>query len=413
MAETTTENAQVIELSPEELALSLQLSPKVTHKKEKIKLTDILLPYAKNTRNNGDPEADLDIQSMRDAIAMFGGITTPPFINGDTMETIRGFRRLTGALAWYNDPACPKKLKDALEKIECEVWRGLSDDDEMKLRVDDGETSVLPRSAVYRTFFRVRETFDKLQAYRMLYQSLARATGSTDKAAKAAHLRGRERDDFLKTWFKGTGDQFLELVRCWGPVAMDCLVYTELAKERNPGTNEGSINKDDSGKTNVRWFFFDQPGHCRLDRSRVKEISERLTKDAKSLADRERIVKEMMDHFWKIDKGQVTVEPPTKRRTDKEIIEDIGTFNSDIMKQALLSVTADKGAGKARASLRSFDEALTKRDSILARYAEIKNKVKKSTTLAFSDLDLVICAIQTPSPANLKKVDAFFDSLVK
>ncbi len=333
----------------------------------------IVINYTKNWRHNLNPKADLGVESMVDSIREKGGLETPPEINGDTMDLMRGYRRLTAAGILLNDPNTPEELKAKLRTVKVKAWYNISQQRETELRFDDGESKPLAKSEIMKSWFRLRSTFDVKTCKRLAYQSIARYTGNLKKANQAEQLRGVDRDNFLNTWFKGTIDQFLEYAILFGPKCQECLVMSELASERLPSPEEAT--KDADGNPTKNYKFFEREGYCHLDRTKIKAIwdicgpkekVEALKNPDEMITEaRIRLAEAEMLKLWRIE--QNLDAPPAeapKRMKDSDIESSVGLRKNEDLRKILGSVLGGNEAQKFREQVADIDKKWSNVDAV-------------------------------------------------
>lgn len=351
-------------------------------KSETRALKDLKFSYAENWRNNGNPEVDLAISSMVEDVLREGRIHTPLLINGETNEVLRGFRRGTAALRIVADGKAPQEVVKNLEKLSVVAMYGLTPKREMELRYDDGGFKQLNKSEIVRAYFRfLDKMFDKDTIYAIMYQSLARYTGKTEKIAKVETLKGTERAQYLRDWFKGTCEQFFLYAYELGRTAQECLVLSELAKER-------ALTEAEQAQM-----------ICKLDRARVKEL-----RTIQKEAGNDSVAAKMLE-YGKVDRGEVETAAETKRLTEADTKSKVQGFGSDEIKTALLATVSGDDAAKARERLAELDHILAARGHVLSAIKANVEAVKCPHTKA------IFLAVLYPNKDSLSIVETAFKAI--
>lgn len=345
---------------------------------------DLVFDRTGNWRNHGNLQVDLAIPTMRLDIERHGRIITPLVINGETNVVYHGNRRGETALEIFNDPKAPHDLVEQMKRIPVRAIYGIvpGSKEEMELRFDDGGYKPLSKSETIRSFFMfLDKCYDLVTIYLIMYQTLARFTGKTEKISQVESRKGADRAEFLRKWFKGTCEQYLMYAYELGREAQTCLILSELAKERELTTEE---------KAQLI---------CKLDRSRVKELRD-IQKDKDATDDpRERVLAKMQE-YGAIDRGETVAPTVTKRWTEKEVEGKVNGFGSDELRLALTATGAGEEARKARDVLGALDHELAALKDLRAVVREKLDGVKDA------NVKVVLSAFLYPSKDVVGNVSA-------
>jgi hypothetical protein len=342
----------------------------------KMALKDIKMSLQDNWRSTGNIDVDYSVPTMVEDILSAGRIHTPLHVEKKTGELLRGFRRATAAKRIVDDQKSPKDVVKNLETVDVVFVEDMSPQERLVYRYDDGGFKNLSKSEIVSSYFKFRANMlEPAQIIPIMYLSLARYTGKTDKAIRVETLKGEERTKFLRTWFKGTVDQYFEYAYFCGPVVQEQLILTERAKEREL-TEEEKKRK-----------LFD------MDRNRCKELY-----DAKKAGQKQ--FDELIKKFSDIDSGVIPTVPESKRLTPSQIATQVSAANSQKYRKVILqSVLDDEDAVKARDQQGKIDAELGAIEALQEVCSASLDSVKKDNRL-----HSVMLAIAFPTPENVEKV---------
>lgn len=343
-------------------------------KQGKMNLEDIRMNLQENWRGTGNLDLDYGIPTMVQDILAAGRIQSPVHVEEKTGELLRGFRRINAAIRIVADPQAPKDVVKNLQKLDVVLVSGLSPAEKLAYRYDDGGFKRLSRSEIASAYFKFRKNmFDVAQIIPIMFQSLAVYTGKTDKAGKVESLRGEERTKFLRTWFKGTVDQYFEYAYDCGPLVQEQLILTERAKEREL--------TDEEKKRKV----FD------MTRDRCKELY-----DAKKKGKGE--LDALIKKYEAIDKGEQQAPPSDKGLTKSQIKTQADAAGSKYRKATLASVLEGEDALKARLDQGRIDAELSALESFQEVARQRLDAFKK-----VPQVYAVLMCIAFPTPENVAK----------
>jgi len=352
----------------------------IQQKPGKMALKEIKTSLQENWRGTGNLDVDYGIPTMVEDILSAGRIQTPVHVEEETGELLRGFRRITAAKRIVDDPKAPSDVLKNLAKVDVVLVSGLNAQERLAFRYDDGGFKPLGKSEIVAAYFKFRKNmFEPTQIIQIMYHSLARYTGKIDKAAKAEALKGDDRTKFLKTWFKGTVDQYLEYAYFCGPLVQEQLILTERKKERD-------LTEDEKKRV-----VFE------MDRDTCKELYEAAKKGKTEF---DVVVKKHSDIYA----GTAPKPVESKKLTGTQIGTQASASQSIRYRKAILmSVLDDEDALKAREQQGRIDEELAAIEALQDAARAGLDKVKKG-----NPIHPMLLAIAFPTKENVEKAVASF-----
>lgn len=179
------------------------------------------------------PKDTYDIPGMKQGIADGGGINEPILVSvrkDGKKVTLRGNRRTAAGQEMEADPTTPPELLKALrERTPMILLYNLSHKQEMELINDQTQKPFL-RSEVVRHIFALRKekwTFEQIAA--ALWETLGKFSGNAKKVAEVRETTDPVlKKDKIKTWLRGTLDNYLLWGCDLGPVVQKIILVSEM-----------------------------------------------------------------------------------------------------------------------------------------------------------------------------------------
>ena len=219
-----------------------------THERGKSKVIGLDLrkvqPHPDNMRNASGQqvfgvalkEDTLDADELIPQIVAAGGIVEKPVVskrgNGDYVM-LRGHRRQAAVCKMLQDPLTPKGLADSLTKVDCEVYEGLTAEQEADMLQDQNSKPYLFFQDMlwFWTMLKAGYSFRSLLERILSRKGNASDTATVNKRAEVKGMTGKEREKFLFDWFKGTFQYYYGNAFELGPIVQKNALLTERLKE--------------------------------------------------------------------------------------------------------------------------------------------------------------------------------------
>jgi len=175
-----------------------------------------------------------DLPGMKQQIVDGGGILEPITVSvrkDNTMVPLRGNRRTFAGQELAADPTTSADLRKALtERTPMILLHGLTPDEEQRLVNDQTQKKFL-RSEVIRYIFSLRKQgwgFDKIAAN--MWETLGQFSGNAKKIAEIRDITDPTlKRDKIKTWLRGTLDNYILWGYDLGPVIQKIILQSEMA----------------------------------------------------------------------------------------------------------------------------------------------------------------------------------------
>jgi hypothetical protein len=283
-----------------------------------------------------------DLESLRPQVIAKGGITNPPVVeelpDGKYM-VLQGNRRKRVCDLIVSDPSSPADIVKAVEKLECIVYSGLTDEERDALIFDHGETRPLNREETVLSVWRLFKQFkSEKEIGQRLYYMLARYTGN-EKKLNGLPTDAAARDKYLSTWFRGTLGQYMLSAATMTDEVRESMILT--ARKEDGRLKEGE---------SVPFL---------ATRDRIVKLSKCRTADEKaggwdSVNGGESFNKAIVE-FKDEDAGKATAGGKKSRPTVKDLTDRVAMFKSAPLKAAFQVAAGDDSAG---AALLSMDESI-------------------------------------------------------
>jgi hypothetical protein len=237
-------------------------------KTQKIHVDKLIVDLGLNSRIDS-----YNIPLMREQIAAIGRVTDPVAVEPHPSQEgcfrlLKGNRRTLGAQAWFHDPACPTALHDALEKLDCIVYEGLTERERMSLVFDQGMQQSLTRAEIVAAIWRLSNNmWTETEIILQMYTCLAIYTGQVKKLGEISRMPDeKDRQKAIKTWLHGTVGNFILAAQEMGELVREQFLLSEMSIDRA---------LTDEEKARVQF---------KVNRARMTELSAAKTKDKKSEA---------------------------------------------------------------------------------------------------------------------------------
>jgi hypothetical protein len=347
----------------------------MTFKKQKVKITDVVVALEKNVRLAvnfevaGQKVDTYDLPDMIDQIIAGKGIRTPLVLNGN-LEVLQGFRRALAGQAIMLDPARyvsdekqRKELVEALNSVDVIVYPNLTADEELVLINDHGDRKGIGRTELVRIVWRLYEQgYNGGRISNLQHYALAEYTGNVKKLNELANMSVSDRNERIKRWFHGTVDNFLIAAYNMGPRIRDALLITEMR-------TDGLIKKD----SDVKPLFV-------VKRDRIVQLSKAKTQDEEAgkwdnAAKTGPAFEELVQKFITEDETGKTT--PADTRLSKANLEERATSAFSNSFRAAFSIAAGKPSPEAPDLDRLAADAEAKFNLINKHYNQIANPTVK------------------------------------
>lgn len=202
---------------------------------------DLTIDPLLNVRFHGDVEVfagvkpvdTYDIPSMKVDVVNGGGINTPILVSvraDNTKIVLQGNRRTRAGQELEADPTTPADLLKALrERTPMILMHGLTPTQEIEL-VNDQTQKPFMRSEVVRQIFALRKmkwSFPQIAA--AMWETLGKLTGNAKKVAEVRAITDPAlKRDKIKTWLKGTLDDYYISACDLGPIVQQYVLMSEM-----------------------------------------------------------------------------------------------------------------------------------------------------------------------------------------
>jgi len=312
--------------------------PKFT--KKLIPVSDLVVDYSLNLRDKNN----YDTAAMKADILVRGRVFDPIFVRGEDNVVLRGNRRTLACQELLADPKTPAGVRDAIEKLECQVYTGLTDEEQHEMLFDHGATKGLSRSEIVQAVWRLfKQGYSEAKIIVMMYYQIARFTGQERNLHEVTMITDPSaREAALKKRFHGTIGNFLLVIARLGEFVRSQYILT-LRSEEKPGLEPGE-------KVDVR-----------IDRSRVTELNKARAIDEKAdgwTSDGGgKEFNALLEKYRQIDAGTVTEEKKS-RLTPTELKQRADAFTSPLVKKALL-IAAGETDPKIVGGLSELDDRVS------------------------------------------------------
>lgn len=308
-----------------------------------------------------------DLESLRPQIISKGGITNPPAVEeqGDGKYLVlQGNRRVRTANLIVADPSSPPDVVKALEKIECIVYTGLSDEERDSLIFDHGETRPLNREETVLSVWRLFKQFkNEKEIGQRLYYMLARYTGN-EKKLNSLPTDATARNKYLSDWFRGTLGGYILAAAAMTEEVREAMLLT--ARKEDGRLKEGE---------SVPFL---------ADRKRITLLSKCKTADEKAggwdATNGGESFNKAIQEFKDEDAGRASAAGKKSRPTVKDLTDRVAMFKSAALKSAFSVAAGDDTAG---AALLSMDEAIHRQTIVSEVIGKAIPKVKDGHLRAF------------------------------
>lgn len=283
-----------------------------------------------------------DLESLRPQIINKGGITNPPSVEANpdgTFTVLQGNRRVRCAVLIRDDPSSPPDVVKALERLDCIVYEGLTNEERDGLIFDHGETRPLNREETILAVWRLYKSFaSEKDIGARLFGQLARYTGN-EKKLNQLPSDPTARAKYLATWFRGTLGGYMLAAATMTDEVREAMLLT--ARKEDGRLKEGEAVP----------FIADRP--------RIVELSKARSADEKaggwnSQTGGETFNK-LIEQFKSEDAGRATAGQKKTRPTVKDLTDRAAMFKSAPLKAAFAVAAGDDNAG---AALLSMDESI-------------------------------------------------------
>lgn len=318
-----------------------------TPTKKTISIKSLKADYGVNIRD----VSNYDITTMMEQIRSAGRIIKPLVIRGEDNMVLQGNRRFRAACALLEQPDLPQDLHDALSKLDCIVYTGLSEQDTLSLIIDHGSEKPISRSEVVTAVWRLdRQFFNEGQIINLLYYALAKYSGNERKLAEVPTKPGKERDTFLKKWLHGTVGNYILAAAKMGDYVREQFLLTHKSEDKllKPERKEGDVT------------IPAETVEMRCSRDRITQLSAAKSADQKDKGWTPELggvaFNALIEKFKGQDSGAVPDEK-NPRPTVKELEEKADQFKNPAIRNALLVAAGNQEAGR---SLVDMDDRLTR-----------------------------------------------------
>lgn len=311
--------------------------------------------------------ANYDLGTMCDQIRSAGRVIKPILVEeiGDKFIVLSGNRRTLASQKLLEDTALPADLKDALQKMDVLVYKGLSDNERLALVIDHGSEKAISRTELVLAVWRLAKAFySEIDIIKLLYFALAQYTGqAAKKLPEIAKISDEKaRTDSLRKWLHGTVGNYMLAAAKMGEYVRTQFILTHKSQDNMLAEGE---------KVEVN-----------ISRERVTLLSKARTTDEANagwtVENGGEQFNEMLAKFKAEDAGE-SERVSSKRPSAKELKDRVDVFRSQPMKRVLL--LAAEGPSEATKGLPEDDERLYRDEQVLATVLRNLDKVPKGTPL--------------------------------
>jgi hypothetical protein len=285
-----------------------------------------------------------DIPTMVEQIKAAGRVTDPLFIRGEDNTVLRGNRRYWACMWLLEQPDTAPELREAISKLDCIVYTGLSEKDTISLILDHGQSKNIARSEIVQAVWRLdMQFYSEAQIIGMMFYALAAYTKNTQKLAEMPDKPGKERDAFLKKWLHGTvGNQMLAAAKMGSYVKQQFFLTRKaedhlLLPERK--VMVGGVEATLPAET----------VEMKCSTTRITELSAAKSADLKAGGwtpeNGGEAFNKLIEKFKAEDRGEQESDK-VARPTTKELREKADQFSSPAIRNALLVAAGDQDAGR-------------------------------------------------------------------
>lgn len=315
-----------------------------------------------------------DLESLIPQIVNKGGITNPPSVeanaDGKTFTVLQGNRRVRAALVICGAPAgvYPADVVKALEKLDCIVYEGLTNEERDGLIFDHGETRPLNREETVLAVWRLFKSFAKEKEIGLrLFGQLARYTGN-EKKLNQLPSDPAAREKYLATWFRGTLGGYMLAAATMTDEVREAMLMTARKED-------GRLKEGETVPFNA-------------SRERIVELSKARTADEKAAgwntSTGGETFNQTIARFKDEDAGKATAGAKKTRPTVKDLTDRAAMFKSAPLKAAFAVAAGDDNAG---AALLSMDDAIHRAvivsDVVAKAIPNVKDANVKALLIAF------------------------------
>lgn len=180
----------------------------------------------------------LDAEELIPQIVAAGGLTERPVVSvrkDGKKVMLRGHRRKAAVSKMLNDTsfAMSEELRKAIEKVDCDVYEGLTEAQEADM-LQDQNSKPYSGSQDMVWFWNMLKTGYTFRS--LLERILSRKGNATDeqskvKRAEVKSMTGKTREDYLFNWFKGTYQYYYKNAFDLGPKVQAAALLSERVKE--------------------------------------------------------------------------------------------------------------------------------------------------------------------------------------
>lgn len=286
------------------------------------------------------PKDTYDIPGMKQGIADGGGINEPIWVSvrkDGTKVTIRGNRRTAAGQEMEKDATTPPELLKALrERTPMILLHGLTPKQEMEL-VNDQTQKPFLRSEVVRHIFALRKekwTFEQIAG--MLWETLGKFSGNAKKVAEVRETTDPVlKRDKIKTWLRGTLDNYLLWGCDLGPVVQKIILLSEMGVD--------GVLPADAEKP---YFNATKNSQKRIAALKKAKEADGSKWSGQMLVEGSEF-KKVADQFHQEDYGIVTATAttPTKKMLDRKTVEGMkDSFQSRAVKAIIERILGNEVA---------------------------------------------------------------------
>ncbi len=361
--------------------------------KKTLSIKSIRADFALNIRDR----ENYDLASLKTQIRAAGRVIKPIVIRGEDNMVLQGNRRYWSVVELLEEPDLPEDLREAISKLDCIVYTGLSEKETIALIIDHGGEKPISRSEVVSAVWRLDlQFFTEGQIIGLLYYALAKYSGNERKLLDVPAGPPKEREAYLRKWLHGTvGNQMLAAAKM-GDYVKSQFLLTRKSEDRllAPERKEGEVT------------IPAEVVEMKCSTTRITELSAAKSADQKeggwSPENGGTAFNALIEKFKAQDKGEAS-EEKTKRPSVKELEEKADQFKSPAIRNALLVAAGQTDAGR---SLVEIDDWLTRvtmvMDTLRSHVSVVSNPEVKSlieaiisTTLPAGEVDIRLKPLTT------------------